>query len=208
MKYFRLLQKKSSFVSSRKQPSVPSDYDLWPPVKVQISSHVFKWKRDCKTNAEMGKCKTKTILPDFGIFTRIFSNIQAYLDIIRHVQAYSGIIQAYSGLCATLAYSELWYIQNPGIFKTRGIFRTLVYPKLWYIQNEKYIQNPGLLFRTLGYSELEAYSEPCQTSTMECFEKQVFTVKRLCQSLFYNKSVRLTFLFPGCTLSSKSLYRI
>ena len=25
------------------------------------------------------------------------------------------------------AYSEPWYIQNPGIFKTRSIFRTLVY---------------------------------------------------------------------------------
>ena len=25
------------------------------------------------------------------------------------------------------AYSEPWYVQNPGIFKTRSIFRTLVY---------------------------------------------------------------------------------
>ena len=81
-------------------------------------------------------------------------------------------MQAYSERSVTLVYSELWYIQNLGIFKTRGIFRALVYPKLWHIQNQRHIQNPGL-FRTLGYSELEAYSEPCQTSMMEGFKKQL-----------------------------------
>ena len=75
-------------------------------------------------------------------------------------QAFSGIIKAYSKPIVTLANSELWYIQNHGIFKTRGIFRTLVYPKLWHIQNQRHIHNPGL-FRTLGYSEIEAYSVPC-----------------------------------------------
>ena len=43
--------------------------------------------------------------------------------------------------CVNQAYSELWYIQNSGIFKTRGIFGTLVYPKLWLIQNQRHIQN-------------------------------------------------------------------
>ena len=33
-------------------------------------------------------------------------------------------------------------------------------PQIWHIQNLRDIQNPGL-FRNLGYSELEAYSEPC-----------------------------------------------
>ena len=37
------------------------------------------------------------------------------------------------------------------------------------------IQNPGL-FRSLGYSEPEVYSKPCQTSTMERHEKQVTAI--------------------------------
>ena len=158
MLYFQLLQKKSNFVPSRKQLHVPS---LQSPVDVQISNHVFKQKRDCKTNEEMRKCTTKAIQADLGIFT--------------HIQARSGIIQASSEPCVTLAYSELWYIQNPSIFKTRGIFRTLLYPKLWHIYNQRHNQNPGL-FRTLGYSEPEAYSEPSQISTMEHFEKQLTAI--------------------------------
>ena len=55
------------------------------------------------------------------------------------------------------------------------MFRTLVYPKLWHIQNWKPVQNPEL-FRTLEYPEPEAYSEPCQTSTMEGFEKQLAAI--------------------------------
>ena len=51
----------------------------------------------------MGKCKTKAIHGDLGIFT----HIPAYSGISRHIQAYSGIIQAYSEPCVTLAYSEL-----------------------------------------------------------------------------------------------------
>ena len=47
------------------------------------------------------------------------------------------------------AYSEPWYIQNYGKFRTKDIFRTL------------------------GYLEPEAYSKPCQASTMERFEKQL-----------------------------------
>ena len=80
----------------------------------------------------------------------------AYSGIFRHNQAYSGIIQAYSEPCVTLVCSELWHIQNHGIFKTRGILRTLVYPKLWQIHTQRHIQNPGLfiwnsgIFRTEG----------------------------------------------------------
>ena len=68
----------------------------------------------------MGKCKTKAIQTDLGIF--------------RHNQTYPGIIQAYSGIFRTLCYPDIfktvvypepWYIQNAGIFKIRGIFRTL-----------------------------------------------------------------------------------
>ena len=96
-------------------------------------------------------------------YSGIFRHIQTYSVIIRQIQTYSEIIQVYSGR---------WYIQNPGIFKTRGMFRTLVYPKLWHIQNYRHIQNTGL-FRTHGYSGSEACSKPGEISTMECFEKQL-----------------------------------
>ena len=92
-----------------------------------------------------------------------------------HIQTYAGIIQAYTETSVTLAYSELWYIQIQGIFKTRGIFKTLVYSKLWHIQNHRHIDNPEL-FRTLGYSEPGAYSEPCQTFAMERFDKQLTNI--------------------------------
>ena len=54
----------------------------------------------------MGICKTKTMQIDLGIIR----HNQAYPRIIRHTQNH-----------VTLAYLELWYIQNP------VIFRTLVY---------------------------------------------------------------------------------
>ena len=41
MKHFQLLQKKSNFVFSRKQTHFPSDYNLYPPVDVQISNRLF-----------------------------------------------------------------------------------------------------------------------------------------------------------------------
>ena len=96
-----------------------------------------------------------------------------------HILAYSGIFrykQAYSGIFSNV--QELfWYYS--GIFWTlcnSGIFRTLVYSEPRHIQNQRHIQNPGL-FTTLGYSEPEAYSEPCQTSKMEHFEKQLYTLR-------------------------------
>ena len=92
----------------------------------------------------MVKCKTKDIQAEKGTF--------------RHNQAYPGIIQAYSDIFKTQC--------NPGIFKT------VVYPEPWHIHNQKHIQNPRI-FRTLAYSEFEAYSEPCQTSTMKRFAKTV-----------------------------------
>ena len=131
----------------------------------QISNYVFKQKRDCKTNGEMRKCKKKKPFRQIQTYSCIFRHIQTYPDIIRH-------IQAYSEPCVTLAYSKTLIYSESGIFKTRVMFRTPVYPKLWHIQNQRYIQNPRLL-RTLGYAVPETYSEPCQTSTMERFEKQL-----------------------------------
>ena len=74
----------------------------------------------------MGKCKTKAIQTDLGIF--------------RHNQAYPGIIQAYSKLCVTLAYLEPWYIQNPDIqnqkhIQNSGIFRTLAYSDIYDVKH-------------------------------------------------------------------------
>ena len=48
---------------------------------------------------------------------------------------YLEIIQAYSIPCATLAYLEPWYIQNPDIFQIRNISRSLVYSERQSIQN-------------------------------------------------------------------------
>ena len=72
----------------------------------------------------MGKYKTKANQIDLGI--------------IRHNQAYSAIIQAYSSIFKTLC--------NP------GIFRIVVHAEPWNIQNQKHMQNPGI-FTTLVYSE-------------------------------------------------------
>ena len=83
---------------------------------------------------------------------------------------YSVIFRNYSGIFWTLCnsgifrtllwYSESWHIQN------QRHIRTLAYPKLWHIQNQRNIQDPGL-FRILGYSEPEAYSEPSLTYMIE-----------------------------------------
>ena len=69
--------------------------------------------------------------------------ILADLGISTHIPTYSGINQAYSEPYVTLGYSQPWYIKNTGMFRTRDIFSIL------------------------------GYSDPCQTSTMECFEKQL-----------------------------------
>ena len=48
----------------------------------------------------MVKNKTRAIQVDLGMFT----HIPAYLDMFRHNQEYSRIIQAYSECCVILAY--------------------------------------------------------------------------------------------------------
>ena len=69
----------------------------------------------------------------------------------------------------TLVYSESWHIQNQRHIQNPGISKTLAHSE------QKNIQNPGL-FRILEYAELEADSKPCQTSLMECFEKQLTAI--------------------------------
>ena len=89
----------------------------------------------------MGKCKAKAIQIDLGTF--------------RHNQAYSKTF-------VKLAYSELWYIQNPDISKTRNIYGTLAYSERRYNKNSGRFKTQGL-FRHLR----------CQTSTMKRFVKTV-----------------------------------
>ena len=107
MKYFQLLWKNSNFVSSRKQPRVSSDYNLQSPVDIQISNHVFKQKKHCKTNEEM-------------------RNIHACSDISRHNQTYSGIFKNYSDIFQTLC--------DPGIFRIMVYSKLMAYSGPLYIQ--------------------------------------------------------------------------
>ena len=104
----------------------------------------------------MGKYKTKAIQADLGIFTQI----PAYSGISRHIQPnIIRHIQAYSEPCVTLinsepdAYSEPWYIQKP------GLFRTLVCSKPWHIQNQGHIHDPDI-FRTQTYLEPSLFRTP------------------------------------------------
>ena len=99
---------------------------------------------------------------------KLVFNILAYSVITRHIQEVS--ITAHSETCVNLVYSEPWYIQNPGIFRTMtyletwhiqntgisstvtyseswhnaGAFKTLVYTEPWHAYNQSDIQNPGI----------------------------------------------------------------
>ena len=76
-------------------------------------------------------------------------HIQEYSDTIRYNQAYSGIVQEYSGIFTTLC--------NHGIIRTLAYSKPGVYLEPWYIQNQ--------------YSEPQVYLESCQISVMERFAK-------------------------------------
>ena len=91
---------------------------------------MFKFTRDYN-----GDMENKSHLRNLGISMHIPANSGIY----KHIQSYSGIIQTHSEPCVILAYSEPRYIQNPGIFRARGIFRTLVYSELWHVQNQQHI---------------------------------------------------------------------
>ena len=88
----------------------------------------------------MRKYKAKAIQADLGIFT----HVPAYSDISRHIQPdIIRHIQAYSKPCVTLTYSErLQFVQNPGIFTTRGIFMILIYLEPRHIQNHSLFRSP------------------------------------------------------------------
>ena len=97
IKYFQQLQKKSDFVSSRKELHVPSDFPSNSQfyVNVEISNHALNQIRDC--NGEM----------QIKSYSGRFRHIHTCSGIFRHNPAYSGIIQAYLEPYATLV------IQSP-----------------------------------------------------------------------------------------------
>ena len=102
----------------------------------------------------MGKYRTKAFQADLCIF------------IFRHSQAYSEIIQRY------YIFMVLRTLCN------HGIFRTPVYLETWHIQNcsrfRMLTYSSFGIFRILMYSEpCYIHSEPCETSTMEHFRKQL-----------------------------------
>ena len=78
----------------------------------------------------MGKCKYKAIQTNLDIFTHnmhiqgLFRHIQAYSEHC-HNQNQRHIQKPAIFRTLTLAYSEHWYFQNSGIFRTRDIFRAL-----------------------------------------------------------------------------------
>ena len=88
----------------------------------------------------MGTCKTKGIQADLDLFVYI----QDYLDIFRHNQAHSAIIQTYLDKFKSLS--------KPGLFRTLAS-KILVYSQPWHTENKRHIQNLGI-FRILVYSEL------------------------------------------------------
>ena len=194
MKYFHLLQKKLNLASSRKKPHVPSDYNLQPPVDIQISNHMFKQKKDCKANRETGKCKIKRYSGRFRhiyAYFGIFRHIRTYPDIIRNIQAYSKLTPAYSEPCVT----QYWRIKNSGILRILAYSKPEAYSEPWYLQNSDTFRTRDI-FRILGTlrcPESETYSESCQTSIMERPEKQLTGIIILAS---YNYFCNIRFSFP------------
>ena len=73
VKYFQLPQKRSNFVTSRKQPHISSN-------------HTKKNTRSSRQRITMGRYKTKATEADLDIFTHI-SSYSDILCISRHIQA-------------------------------------------------------------------------------------------------------------------------
>ena len=76
-------------------------------------------------------------------YSGIFWHIQTCPNVIRHIWANLGITQAYSEPCVTLAFSEPWYLPNPGI-------KPEAYLEPCYIQNSGTSRTTDI-FRILGY---------------------------------------------------------
>ena len=79
----------------------------------------------------MGTCKTKADQEDLGIFT----HIRAYLDVLRHNQAYSRIIQAYPGIFRTVCNSGIFTLKFSEQDAYSECFQTLRWRVLMAITN-------------------------------------------------------------------------
>ena len=66
-----------------------------------------------KTKAIRAHLDTFMHTPAYQKYSSIFSHIQTYSDMIKHIEEIFTHIQAYLEPCVTLKYSEPWYIQNP-----------------------------------------------------------------------------------------------
>ena len=101
--------------------------------------------------------KTKTIQKHLGIFTYI-PVYSTHSRIIMHNSAYLGITQYIQG------YSELWYIQNLGIFRALAYSGPGAYSEPWHMQNPCIFQSPFIfrtraILRSLAYTEPKAYAD-------------------------------------------------
>ena len=82
-------------------------------------------------------------------YSCIFRCIQTYPHLLGIIHGYSGIILAYSEPWVTLTYSELLYIQNPVISETLTHSEPETYSESWAIQNPGIFRTRGIL-RTLS----------------------------------------------------------
>ena len=89
-----------------------------------------------QTHPEFWHIRHSVFFRQMPAYSIILSAIKVHSHISKNYQGIFRFIQAYSTPSVTLAYSEPWYILNPGIFRA------------------------GILFKSL-WNIGQAYSEPC-----------------------------------------------
>ena len=127
---------------------------------------------------------------------RHIQDLVYYLKL-RHIQAYCGIFRTLCNSCS-LAFSEPYHIQNPGIFWSWDIFRTLSRHILGYSEccvtltygEPCHIQSFSL-FRILAYLGLKTFSESCLFRHMQAysdiFNNDSYNIKLIFFSLYFYK---------------------
>ena len=83
-----------------------------------IHSSLSKYSLTCRVTLSYVLYETYSescLLPEIQTYSGIFTS---YFDKFSH-------IVAYVEPCVTLAYSEPWYVQNPGLFRTQDLFRSV-----------------------------------------------------------------------------------
>ena len=122
-----------------------------------------------------GRLRAQGILRNLpNMYDGLFSTEHCVTLAFSEVEAYSEPCEIF--MTKNFIHNLVWpqHFQNRGIFKIQGIFRILpnIYHEIFYSKPclTWHIQKPSL-FRTLIYSEIKAYSEPCRISKMEHFIK-------------------------------------